>query len=157
MQARQLFRKRRGQIMLRPLGRFRIDQRGATAVEFAFVAPVLIALTFGGLQYGLSLWTENSLQGTAAAAARCIAIDSSSCVATGPGPRCDSSDPDVCYVIQSASANAITLSAKDISINRAYTNQSVSYTRVSITYSPPFSLLSSPTVTATGDFPNAAG
>jgi Flp pilus assembly protein TadG len=38
------------------------DQRGASAVEFAFVAPVLIALAFGGIEFGSIFYTYASAE-----------------------------------------------------------------------------------------------
>lgn len=38
------------------------DKRGVAALEFALVAPPLVLLVFGAIQYGLYLGTANSLQ-----------------------------------------------------------------------------------------------
>ena len=46
------------------------DNKGATAIESAFVAPVLFLLIFGILEFGLMLTTQSSLEGAATAAAR---------------------------------------------------------------------------------------
>ncbi|HEY3908747.1 MAG TPA: TadE/TadG family type IV pilus assembly protein [Stellaceae bacterium] len=56
---------------LRALARGR---SGATAVEFALVAPMFLALVFGTIEFGRLLWTEQALQQTAIAGARCVAI-----------------------------------------------------------------------------------
>jgi Flp pilus assembly protein TadG len=55
-------------------------QRNATAtIEFALVGGMLLLLTFGTIDLGLLLWTQNALQSTAALAARCAAISSPLC------------------------------------------------------------------------------
>lgn len=52
------------------------DRRGLTALEFALVAPVLFMLIFGAFELGLTWWTRNALQVTAAMTARCVALGS---------------------------------------------------------------------------------
>jgi Flp pilus assembly protein TadG len=47
---------------------------GTTAVEFALVAPMFLMLVFGAIEFGRILWTEQALQETAIAGARCMAI-----------------------------------------------------------------------------------
>lgn len=47
---------------------------GTTAVEFALVAPMFLMLVFGTIEFGRLLWTEEALQQTAIAGARCVAI-----------------------------------------------------------------------------------
>jgi Flp pilus assembly protein TadG len=47
---------------------------GASAIEFALVAPMFLALVFGTIEYGRLLWTKQALQQTAIAGARCMAI-----------------------------------------------------------------------------------
>jgi Flp pilus assembly protein TadG len=47
---------------------------GATAVEFALVLPMFLLLVFGAIEFGRLLWTEQALQQTAIAGARCMAI-----------------------------------------------------------------------------------
>jgi Flp pilus assembly protein TadG len=55
---------------------------GATAVEFALVAPFLMALMLGIIEGGLALRTQLSLQYGVEAAARCAAVDSTNCATT---------------------------------------------------------------------------
>ncbi|WP_020177547.1 TadE/TadG family type IV pilus assembly protein [Methylopila sp. M107] len=50
--------------------RFASDARGATAVEFALLAPVLVMVLVGVLTYGLYFGAANSIQQLAADAAR---------------------------------------------------------------------------------------
>lgn len=56
---------------------------GATAIEFAFLAPIFLVLLFGAIEFGRALWTEQALQQTATAAARCMAIPQSACATSG--------------------------------------------------------------------------
>lgn len=59
-------------------GSNRSGRTASAALEFALVLPVLFALIFGATELGLIWWTKNSLQLTAALAARCIALNSCS-------------------------------------------------------------------------------
>lgn len=56
-----------------------MDARGAAAVEFALIAPALFALMFFVLEVGRMAWTQQTLQETAASAARCIGLKASGC------------------------------------------------------------------------------
>jgi Flp pilus assembly protein TadG len=59
--------------------RFGRDERGATAVEFAMVAPFLIALFFGIFEFGRALWIQGILDYAVEQAARCEAINTTTC------------------------------------------------------------------------------
>lgn len=59
--------------------RLRSDAKGATLVEFALVAPVLLLFIFGIIESARAIWTYQSLQETAFSAARCMAIGRSPC------------------------------------------------------------------------------
>lgn len=52
----------------------RPDERGASAVEFALVAPLLFAVMFGILQYGYHYWALETAAATAREAARHYAV-----------------------------------------------------------------------------------
>jgi len=52
---------------------------GATALEFAIVAPVLLMLLLGIMEAGRALWTQNALNFAVEQAARCAAIDQNNC------------------------------------------------------------------------------
>jgi len=56
---------------LRPLRR---DRKGSTAVEFAFIAPVLFAVILGTIDIGRYLWTLSTMQNAADEAARTFGI-----------------------------------------------------------------------------------
>lgn len=57
--------------MLRP---HRRDDRGASAVEFAFVLIPLLVIVFGLIQYGMYLWAAQAGSNTANAAARQVSV-----------------------------------------------------------------------------------
>jgi len=50
--------------------RFRIDDAGNMAVEFAFIAPILILLIFGIVEYGRFLWIRTTIEHGVESAAR---------------------------------------------------------------------------------------
>lgn len=52
----------------------RRDERGASAVEFALVAPLLFVVMFGILQYGYHYWALETAAATAREAARHYAV-----------------------------------------------------------------------------------
>ena len=51
--------------------RFRLDVRGATALEFALCAPAFFMLVMGIVELGLLVWMQLALQQGVEAAARC--------------------------------------------------------------------------------------
>jgi len=55
------------------------DRGGATAVEFAFTAPLFMALIFGIIETGLALWTQFGMENAVEAAARCASVNSTTC------------------------------------------------------------------------------
>ncbi len=57
--------------LLRALGR---DQRGAAAVEFAFIMPVLLVMFSGILQFGSVMFLENHMTNVAREASRRVAV-----------------------------------------------------------------------------------
>jgi Flp pilus assembly protein TadG len=50
------------------------DRRGAQAVEFALIAPSLLLLVVGGMEFGRLLWTVSALHMSVEQAARCGAM-----------------------------------------------------------------------------------
>lgn len=52
------------------------DRSGAQAVEFALVAPTLVLLIFGGMEFGRLLWVQSALHYSVEQAARCGALGS---------------------------------------------------------------------------------
>ncbi len=49
------------ELMRRPRDRHGDQDRGASALEFALIAPVLFLLIFGIVDFGLGIWTYNNL------------------------------------------------------------------------------------------------
>lgn len=55
------------------------ENRGTTAVEFAVLAPVFVLMLLGIFEFGRALWTQASLQYATQRAARCAAVNTSTC------------------------------------------------------------------------------
>jgi Flp pilus assembly protein TadG len=64
------------------------DGRGASAVEFALILPVLMLILFGTLKFSIALNRQVSLNAAVDAAARYISVCQGVCPSTGstPGP-----------------------------------------------------------------------
>lgn len=60
--------------MLRP----RSDERGAAALEFGLVVPVVLMLIFGIIQYGFMYWSLQTASATAREAARSLIVGTTS-------------------------------------------------------------------------------
>lgn len=58
------------------------SERGAAAVEFALVLPVLLLILLGIIEYGRAFYMQNSLTNAARVAARAMVIESSAGVST---------------------------------------------------------------------------
>lgn len=58
---------------------FTFRRRGAVAIEYAIVLPVLLIFLFGIMDAGRLLWTYTTLYRASEAAARCAAIKATSC------------------------------------------------------------------------------
>lgn len=54
-------------------------QRGVSAVEFALVAPLLLAFTIGGLSTGLVVYSAAGLHDAVEQAARCYSVNAAQC------------------------------------------------------------------------------
>ncbi len=134
------------------------DRQGASAVEFALVAPALFGLLFGVIEYGRLYWTIDVLQQTAIAGARCMGIRETNCAAGGVY----SASNTTTYVQNVASQWGLTLPTGDINLNNNATCGNVTgLSQVQITYTfrsvvPALVRLSSSgnTVTTAACFPN---
>ena len=65
------------------LDRFARDQRGSPAVEFAMIAPVLILLILGVVQFGFVFYTYNEMMNGAREGARRLAVGATEASAKG--------------------------------------------------------------------------
>jgi Flp pilus assembly protein TadG len=94
---------------------------GATAVEFALVVPMFLALVFGAIEFGRILWTQQALQETAIAGARCLAIaqtpntaqNTGSCASAGAY----SASNTTTYIENIAGSWGLSLTSSNISLN----------------------------------------
>jgi Flp pilus assembly protein TadG len=122
--------------MRRRLRGFWGAQGGAAAVEFAAVLTPLMLMIFGVEEFGRLCWTREALQETATAAARCMAMSSTSCASGGSY----SSDSTNTYIEAQATNWGLTLTTSNITLTRstATTCGGVSATKgfsnVSLTY-----------------------
>ncbi len=132
--------------------RFRSNQAGTAALEFAIISPAMIVLVFGAITAGVAFWTKNALQDTAQETARCAAIASSNCATAGSG--CDSANPAICYAEQIAQQRGISqLSASNVSVNSNASYAGASFTVVTINYTVAMAGYSY-TLSANASFPN---
>ena len=69
--------------LLAALRIFGPNQRGAIAVEFAFIAIPLLLLLIGSLEISRLVWTHHALQDAAANGARCVGLRNPPCVTDG--------------------------------------------------------------------------
>lgn len=61
------------------IGAFGRNTAGATAVEFALAAPILIVMMFAMIEFGRAWWTRNSLQYAVERAVRYAVICNGAC------------------------------------------------------------------------------
>jgi len=59
------------------------ERSGASAVEFALVAPVFLLMLFGMIEFARLFWTTHALHETAIATARCMGIPQLECETGG--------------------------------------------------------------------------
>jgi Flp pilus assembly protein TadG len=57
-------------------------RRGASAIEYAIILPVFLAFLLGIMDTGRLIWTYNTLHRATDAAARCAAVNKTSCGTT---------------------------------------------------------------------------
>jgi len=62
--------------------RLRMDRRGATAVEFALLAPVFLLMFFGVFEVGRAMWIKSSMQFAVEEAARYAMVNTSATTTT---------------------------------------------------------------------------
>ena len=129
------------------------DTRGTTAIEFALVAPMFLAMLMGGLAFGTAVWNRNVLQNVAADAARCFALGGPRCT-TIPS-WCAAGTATDCYIADRARERGMPTNAIATAVNPSLVINGISYTSVSLTY--PFRLLGYQiSLSANAVFPNGS-
>jgi Flp pilus assembly protein TadG len=136
---------------------------GMAAIEFALLAPTFLGLVFGTIEYGRLLWTEQALQQTAIAGARCMAIaqgtiQSSPCASSGSY----SATSTQTYIKNIASGWGLSVPTANITLNNAATcGGTTGFSQVTLTNTfntavPAIVLLAAggTTLTATACYPN---
>ncbi|HEY5046449.1 MAG TPA: TadE/TadG family type IV pilus assembly protein [Rhizomicrobium sp.] len=104
---------------------------GTAAIEFAIVAVPLLMLALGIFEFARIYWTQEALQESATAGARCVGILQSSCASGGVY----SSGNAASYVETVASGWGITVPGADVTITNAATCGGVSgFSQVSINF-----------------------
>ena len=71
---RQMMRQTNTSILSRPRRSGRPPRRGNALLDLAFVLPILLALTFGAVEYGYALYVKHVLQGAAREGARAAIV-----------------------------------------------------------------------------------
>jgi len=104
---------------------------GTAAIEFGMVALPLLMLVAGIFEFGRLYWTQEALQESATAGARCIAVLNSSCASGGAY----SSGNALTYVQGVASSWGITIPSADVtSTNSVSCGGIAGFSQVQITY-----------------------
>ena len=86
------------------------DIRGATAVEFGFIASPLILMLLGTVDGGRMLWTQNALQYAVEQAARYAALNQGACTQQGSTTTCYTTAQIQSYAASMAYATNISAS-----------------------------------------------
>ncbi|HEV2365155.1 MAG TPA: TadE family protein [Caulobacteraceae bacterium] len=130
---------------------WRSDRSGASAVEFALVAPVFLACLLGIVEFGRAMWIHNALQQAAVAGARCEGIAQGS---VGSTAACGGASV-TSYVQTVASGWGITVPTSGISSTTSTTCGGASgFSSVTITYT--FSTVAPQIVPALASMPMSA-
>lgn len=79
----RMHRGKRGALLSRASGRKPISESGASAVEFALVVPILIALVSGIITFGIVMAQQVALGNAARQAARSAVVSGVTCGTTG--------------------------------------------------------------------------
>jgi Flp pilus assembly protein TadG len=128
---------------------------GASAIEFALVAPMFLMIVFGTIEFGRLLWTKQALQQTAIAGARCMAIaqgaiQGSPCAAGGT----------TSYIQSVASGWGLSLQSSNIQLSSSCgTTSGFSQVQITSTFNTPVPQLvqlatGGTQLTATACYPN---
>jgi Flp pilus assembly protein TadG len=133
-------------------------REATTAIEFGIIALPLLSLIFGIMEFGRMLWTQEALQQTAIAGARCMGMTQASCGNEGVY----SASLAQSYVQTQAANWSIALTSSNITLTPSTTCGGVGgFSQVSITFTmtsiAPYllqALTGSRTLTAVACFPN---
>ena len=87
------------------------DERGSPAVEFALIAPVLILLVLGIVQFGFAFYTYNEMMNGAREGARRLAVGASDASAIDRAENTMALDRPYAFYPES-SADAVTMTIK---------------------------------------------
>lgn len=97
------------------------EHSGASAVEFALVAPIFLLMLFGMIEFARMFWTTHALHETAIATARCMGIPQIECEDGGVY----SPESAISFAISKAGGWLILLDAENIVLDRNATCQGV--------------------------------
>ena len=135
-----------------------LGTRASSAIEFGFLAPVLLAASFGVYEFGRWGWTIEALQESASAGARCVGIGQAACESSGSY----SASSTVSYVQDVAAGWGLTVPSGDITSNNStscggvsgFSQVTISYVFTSVVTKIIPSGTSGTTLTLTSCFPN---
>lgn len=102
---------------MRRLGR---DRAGTTATEFALLAPALLLLLVGSMEFGRLMWTQAVLDFAVQDAARCASITPSVCGTSAQIATYASGDVSTSYVPTSAFSGTTAACGHQVSASFAY-------------------------------------
>jgi Flp pilus assembly protein TadG len=140
--------------------RLRGDIGGSGALEFALAAMPMMLLIFGIIESGLLFWSWQALQGAAIAAARCAALNATSCQNPASTPANTQN-----YAVAAALTRGLSLAASNVTVTTGGAaqalcgNTAASVVSVALSYqfvSLPLVPLTS-SLTASACFPVASG
>jgi Flp pilus assembly protein TadG len=94
-------------------------ERGATAVEFAIILPILLLCVLGLMEFARAIWTQATLDYAVEAAARCAAVDTTTCgtdvavesYAAGRSPGLSFADPASTFSVTRGQACGVQVTA----------------------------------------------
>lgn len=89
-----------------------LRERGAVAIEYGIILPVLIVLVFGLIDTGRLIWTQTTLDRATETAARCGAVDAVQC---GTAAQVRDHAASEAYGLQ-IEASAFTVAAKSCGV-----------------------------------------
>ena len=99
----------------RAIHRFATDQRGAAAIEFAFVIGPLMLLMVGLVEVSRFVWVQNAVHEAAISGARCMGIKAASCASANAYSATLTND----YIRRTGRSWGLLLATSDIALNPA--------------------------------------